>query len=222
MLVANKPNLHGQQHADDIHSVVCDVETQGVASSDQQHQDIDGQEVDDENVASPCRDHVEISEGRRQRPRQRPRVHRLHEQVKREHEGENRHRLVVVGACHGAGNVARADGQQDSGHQPRAPIPQLRTEEIGHHGGIGREEGRREHAHVLDVHGEGEEAHRPVDERGRNHEARVQRAAHNAAQRVPALIVEPIPELVEPLLRQVERGAVIEVGVELVDHALVA
>lgn len=70
--------------------------------------------------------------------------------------------------------------------------------------------------------GEPEESEGPVDDGGGDHKARVEGAAHDAAERVPALIVEPVPKLVEALLGEEEGGSIVEVGVELVDHALVA
>lgn len=70
--------------------------------------------------------------------------------------------------------------------------------------------------------GEAEEAEGPVDEGGGDHEARVESAADDATQRVPALGVEPVPEVVEAVLGEVEGSTVIEVGIELVDHGLVA
>lgn len=70
--------------------------------------------------------------------------------------------------------------------------------------------------------GEAEESERPVDDGGGDHEARVEGPTDDAAKRVPALGVEPVPELVEALLGEEESGSVVEVGVEFVDHGLVA
>lgn len=72
------------------------------------------------------------------------------------------------------------------------------------------------------MNGEAEESESPVDEGGGDHEAGVEGAADDPAEGVPALGVEPVPEVVEALLGQVEGSAVIEIGIELVDHGLVA
>lgn len=66
-----------------------------------------------------------------------------------------------------------------------------------------------------------EEAEDPVNDGGGDHETRVERSADDAAQRIPALGVEPVPEVVEAVAGEVEGGAVVEVGVKLVDHGLV-
>lgn len=66
-----------------------------------------------------------------------------------------------------------------------------------------------------------EEPNCPVHEGSGNHEARVKRAADDPTERVPTLGIKPVPELIEALLGEEEGGPVIEVGIELVDHALV-
>lgn len=70
--------------------------------------------------------------------------------------------------------------------------------------------------------GETEESESPVDEGGGDHEARVEGPANDPTQRVPALRIEPVPEVVESLVSQEECSTVIEIGIELVDHGLVA
>ena len=46
--------------------------------------------------------------------------------------------------------------------------------------------------------------------------------SHVPSQWIPCPVVEPVVEGVEPLLGQVLGGAVVEVGIELVDHRLIA
>jgi pyocin large subunit-like protein len=56
-----------------------------------------------------------------------------------------------------------------------------------------------------------------VDDGGGGHESRVDRAADDAAQRVPRAVVEPVQEVVEALARKVLGRAEVEVRVELVN-----
>lgn len=70
--------------------------------------------------------------------------------------------------------------------------------------------------------GKAEEAENPVDDGGGDHKPRVDGPTDDAAEWVPALGVEPVPELVEALFGEEEGGAIIEVGVEFMDHGLVA
>lgn len=69
---------------------------------------------------------------------------------------------------------------------------------------------------------EPEEFQAPVDDSGSDHQTRVESPTHDPTHRVPALGIEPVPELVETLLGKEERGAIVEVRVEFVDHALVS
>ncbi|PQP98996.1 hypothetical protein Pyn_00379 [Prunus yedoensis var. nudiflora] len=75
---------------------------------------------------------------------------------------------------------------------------------------------------LVHVNGEAEEAESPVDEGGGDHEAGVEGVADDPAEGVLALTVKLVPEVVEALLGQVEGSAVIEIGIELVVHGLVA
>ncbi|CAB4278235.1 unnamed protein product [Prunus armeniaca] len=73
---------------------------------------------------------------------------------------------------------------------------------------------------LANVDSEAEESESPVDEGSGDHEAGVEGVADDPAEEIPALGVKPVPEVVEALLGQVEGSAVIEIGIELVDHGL--
>lgn len=222
MLEPHKPNLHGEQHPQHIHAVIRHIQPQRVPSRHKQHQHIKRHQVDYKHITPPRRHHVEVPERRAQGPRQWPGVHRLHKEVKSQQQREDRDALVVVGSGDGAGDVAGADRDERGGDDAGAGVPDLFREEVSDEGGVGGEEGRGEDADLADVDEEAEEAEEGVDGGGGEHEAGVEGAADNAAERVPWLRVEPVPELGEAVACEEERGAVVEVGVELVDHGLVA
>lgn len=222
MLEADEADLHPEQHSEHIGAVVGDIEPLRVPPSDEQHEHIEREEIDDEHVASPRGDHVEVPECGGERPGERSRVDGAHEEVEGEQQREDGDALVVVGAGDGAGDVPRADGDERGGDEPRPGVPDLAAEGVCDERGVGGEEGRGEDAYLADVDGEGERVEEAVEERGGDHEAREERAPDDPAERVPALGVEPVPELGVAVLGEVERGAVVEVGVELVDHGLVA
>ena len=50
---------------------------------------------------------------------------------------------------------------------------------------------------------------------------RVDGASDNTAQRVPGVLIEPVPEVVEALAGQEARDAIVEVWIKLVDHAFI-
>lgn len=70
--------------------------------------------------------------------------------------------------------------------------------------------------------GKGEETEGAVDEGSGDHEAGVESAADDATEGIPALRVEPVPELIKAVAGEEKGGAIVEIGVELVDHGLVA
>jgi hypothetical protein len=151
-----------------------------------------------------------------------PRIDCLDKQVKGQQQCEYSHAFVIVRPGHGSGNVAGANGDQGGGDEAGAGIPNLFAEEIGDEGGVGSEKGRSQHVDLADMDSEAEEAEEPVNDGGGDHETRVECTADDATKRVRAIGIEPVPKLVEAILCEVESGAVIEVGIELMDHGLVA
>lgn len=68
---------------------------------------------------------------------------------------------------------------------------------------------------------ESQKAQEPVNESRGDHETGVKRPTDDAAERVPALGVEPVPELVKAFLGQELGDPVIEVWIKLMDHGFV-
>ncbi len=99
---------------------------------------------------------------------------------------------------------------------------QLARQLVCDDGGEGREEGRQEHADVAHVDGQVKEAQNVEDGSRGDHEPGVDGAADDPPQRIPSAIVKPIVKAVEALVGQILGGPVIEVGIELVNHGLVA
>mmetsp|Transcript_30451 Transcript_30451/g.97155 ORF Transcript_30451/g.97155 Transcript_30451/m.97155 type:complete len:702 (-) Transcript_30451:109-2214(-) len=220
---AHEGHHHGADAADDIEDAVGHVEALGEAPGHDEHDRVDGDHVDDEDVAAPGRHHVEVRERRRGRVEHGAGVHRLDPQVEHEEQREDGHALVIVGPAHRAADVARHDGDERRGQERRRRAPRhLLGEEERRERRVRREERRQEDAHVADVHRDVEEVEQPVQHRRRVHETRVDRAADGAAQRVPAAVVEPVQEVHETLRGEVLGRAEVEVRVELVDYGLVA
>ncbi|KAK8614333.1 hypothetical protein V6N13_122694 [Hibiscus sabdariffa] len=62
-----------------------------------------------------------------------------------------------------------------------------------------------------------------INESDSQHEARIKGAADDSVSRVPTFVVElePISEIVKPILGKVKSGTIIEIGVEFMDHGFV-
>lgn len=98
----------------------------------------------------------------------------------------------------------------------------LLGQRIGDQCGEGREERCQEYAHISYIDGYVQHPHQPIQGRRGEHQAGVDGAADDAAQRIPGAIIEPIVKLVEALLGKEPRGAVIKVRIELMDDAFEA
>ncbi len=98
-LEANELDGHGHECAEDVESAVGHVETATEAARYDEREYVHGDDVDDENVATPRGHHVEVSDGGGGTPDQRARVEGAKPQEEAEHEGKDRDGLVIVRAC---------------------------------------------------------------------------------------------------------------------------
>ena len=57
-----------------------------------------------------------------------------------------------------------------------------------------------------------------IDTASGHHEARIDGATNNPAQRVPGSVIKPVVEWIEPVVRQVFGRPVVEVRVKLMDN----
>lgn len=96
MLEADEADLHPEQHSQHIGTVVGDIEPLRVPPGDEQDEHVEREEVDDEDVASPGGDHVEVAERGGERPGEGPGVDCAHEEVEGEQQREDGDTLVVV------------------------------------------------------------------------------------------------------------------------------
>ena len=147
-LKSHEGYLHGQNRAQHVKHRVGNVNTVREATNDHEHEHVQGYEIYDENVASPCGHHVKVGQGGEYGPEYVACFHALDPQVVGEHEGEYGDALVVVGARHTATYVAGHDADKSGREQARTLTPQLFGEEVGGDGGQTAEKGRQKHAHL--------------------------------------------------------------------------
>lgn len=98
----------------------------------------------------------------------------------------------------------------------------LLGQRIGDQCGQRWEERCQEYAHISYINRYIQHPHYPVQGCWGEHQAGIDGAADDAAQRIPGAIIEPIVKLVEALLGKEPRGAVIKVRIELMDDAFEA
>jgi hypothetical protein len=235
---ANEGDLHTCERTECIPRSVADVEPRAVPAHADQDESVQRQQVGDEDVSTPGRDHVSVEQRSHCAPEHGAELDRLDPQVEGEDEQEDGNGLVVVAAGHGARDVAGCDAHESGGEEAgRGRRNHLRRQEIGRECGEAREGGREEDANVANVDGHGEGAQEVVDGAARHHQARVESAASDSSERVPCscssasacgilppssraegggsiTVIEPVPELVEAVLDEVLCRAEIEPGID--------
>ncbi len=145
-----------------------------------------------------------------------------HPQIVGEHERKDGDAFIVIRAGDRTTYVSGYDCDESGCQQTRTLGPQLLGEQVGGDRCEPTEKRRQEHAHFAYVNGYVERVEGPVYGTGCDHEARVNSTTHNASQRVPCALVEPIQEVVEAVGYHVVRGSVVEPRVELVYYTLVS
>lgn len=117
---------------------------------------------------------------------------------------------MSVASSYRSADVSWDDGNEGRCEKASASAPQLLCEEVGGDGCEAREDWRQEDANVPDVDGQVEWVKDVVDGTGGEHQARVHSASDDAPQRVPRSLVEPVEEVVEPMLYHVGCRPVVE------------
>ena len=114
------------------------------------------------------------------------------------------------------------NGDESGSQETGALRPELLGQQVSGDGRETAEEWRQKDANLSNVNGHVERVENPVDSTRCEHEARVDGAADDTAQRVPGALVEPVEKVVVAILDHVVSGAVVEPGIEFVNDALVA
>lgn len=94
-LETDEVDLHGEQSSEGVDRAVGDVEAAREAAGDQQREDVQRDQVDDEDVASPRGHHVEVGQRAHGSPEERAGVDRLDPAVVGEDEGEDGNAFVI-------------------------------------------------------------------------------------------------------------------------------
>lgn len=123
----NKGDLHARERAESVPGGVADVESGAVPSHADQDKGVQRQQVGDEDVASPRRNHVSVEEGSQSTPGDGAQLQTLDPQEEGEDQQEDGNGLVVVTASNGTRDVAGSDAHEDCGEETgRGGIRHLR------------------------------------------------------------------------------------------------
>lgn len=221
-LEADERDLHGEDGTESVDDRVGDVDLVGEAAGDHEREHVKRNQVDEEHVATPRGDHVEVGERASGRPQHAAGLHRTNPQPVGQEHAENGNAFVIVRASDRARNVAGHDRNETGSDQAGAGVFELFGEQVGDDCCKRGEERREEHANVANVHGDVEPVEDVKERSGRDHETGIDGAADDTAERVPGSVVEPVVERVEALFGEELGGAVVEIRIELVDDRLIA
>lgn len=210
-------NLHTGQRAESVPSAVSDVNARAKPTHQDQHEDVQRDQVGNEDVASPRGHHVSVKQGTERTPERRTELHGFDPEVESEYQQENSNRLIVITPRHRSRDISRRDTHKDGRQQTRARgRAHFIGKEVCSEGGQPRESWCEKHADIADVDGDGEGAEGVVDGPGGHHETGVEGAAGDAPERVPGAVVEPVPEVVKAVGDEIFCCAEVEPWVDCV------
>jgi len=113
----DKGNLHARKRAQRVPGRVADVQTRAVSAHAQQNKDVQREQVGDEDVTTPGRDHVSVEEGSKGTPHDGALLDTLDPQVEGEDEEEDGNGFVVVTASNGTRDVTGGNAHEDGGKE---------------------------------------------------------------------------------------------------------
>lgn len=114
---SNEGNLHASQRSQGVPSGVADVQPRAETTHADQHKGVQRQQVCNENVSTPCADHVTVEESSQASPHNASDLDGLDPKVEGEDQEENGNGLVVITACDRSRNVTGCNAHENSREQ---------------------------------------------------------------------------------------------------------
>lgn len=113
----NEGNLHASQRSQGVPSRVADIKPRAETTHADQHKGVQREQVCNENVSTPCADHVTVEESRQASPHNASNLDGLDPQVEGEDQEENGNGFVVVAAGDGSRDISRRNAHEHSRKQ---------------------------------------------------------------------------------------------------------
>jgi hypothetical protein len=114
---SNKGNLHAGQRSKGVPSGVADIQSRAETTHADQHKGVQRQQVGNEDVSTPCADHVSVEESCQTSPHNASNLDGLDPEVEGEDQEENGDGFVVVASSDGTRDVTRCNAHEDSREQ---------------------------------------------------------------------------------------------------------
>lgn len=179
-------NLHASKCAQGIPRRVADVQPRAISSHAKENKHMQGNQVGDEDIASPRGHHVPIEKRREGSPHDRSVLDSLDPQEKGEDQQEDGNRLIVVATRNRTRDITRSNAHEGSRKKTgRRRVGHFAGEKIHGERCQSGECWRKQNTDVPDVDRNGEESQNMVDHAAGYHQTRVERATSDTSQRVP-------------------------------------
>ena len=183
---SNKGNLHTRQRAEGKPRGVTDVEPGAVASHADQNEGVQGQQIGDEDISTPRRDHVSVKQRGQRAPEHGAVLDSLNPQEEGEDKQEDSNGLVVVTTGDRTRDIPRRDAHEGCGEQSGGGRgDHFGGQEVCRERSETGETWGEEDTDVTDVDWEREGAQEVVDSTASDHQSGVQRATGDTTERMP-------------------------------------
>lgn len=183
---SDKGNLHTRKRAERIPRSITDIKPRAIATHADQNESVQGQQIRNEDISSPCRHHVSVEERRQSTPEHGSILDGLDPKEEGEDQQEDGNSLVIVASCDRARYVAGSDAHKGGGEETgRGRRDHLIGQEVCSQRRQAREAGCKKHADVADIDREGKESEDVVDDAAGDHQAGVESSASNSSKRMP-------------------------------------
>ena len=171
---SHEGNLHTAQSTKSIPGRVADVEATAVATHTEQNEDMERDQVSDEHISTPGRDHVSVEQRSQRSPHNGALLHGLDPQEEGENKQENGNGLVIVTTRHRPRDVTGGNAHERSGQETsRRRARHLTSQQIHGKGRESGEAGGEQNANISNIDGDGQEAQDVVDDAASHHETGV-------------------------------------------------
>lgn len=152
----DKWNLHAGESPQSKPCTIADVHARAVSSHANKDEDMQRDEVGDEDISTPRRNHVSIEQRRQRTPHDRTILDCLDPEEEGEHQKENGNGFVVVAASNRTGDITRDNPHESSGEETgRGRRGHLTSQEIHRKRRQARERRCKKHTDIADIDRDG-------------------------------------------------------------------
>jgi len=177
-------------------------------------------EIDEEDIATPGTDHVEISNTTKTCPVDVARLDALDPEIVGEEHAKDGDGFIVITTSDTPGDISGDNRDHPSSTETCPGRVEFAGEQISYHRSKRGESRCEEHTDFSHIDRDIDSIEDVIEEAGSDHEARIDGTTDDPTQGVPSSIVEPIVKVIEAVLGEVFCSAIIEIWIKFMDDRL--